>query len=675
MTAIPDANLIALTPVTNQTELDSLTEKTLTTTQLSTLNDCIMGKWDTLAVAASVDGESDSGVTEDKMNSVLELSRRDTTTNAKTRVRMATYYDSSYLYLMKLNHAGDNTLDITSVAALKSDMWADGKPDWTTYQNRAMMVDGVGDGVGTPDKIWTDGTNVYQLGISIPETAPTNQGNSNTGGYLEDGDYWIKYTYYRSTDYGAESNPVGTALKVTFSGGTSTQKVSTRFTYSTDSQVDRINIYRTKAGATSADTNLYYYEGYVANNPAGGTVDQDVGIVTDNSMATLIETDNNRPPDSNFICSAGNRAWYFTQNYGYYSKSAEPEHAPAANEIAFDPDDGEDITNGSPFGNYIMVQKNTKTWVISPYNPDRVDPMRLSNNIGCIAKRTFAVCGNGQVCIWLSQEGFYMSDGQSIKSICEGKIYKDIMENIDKSEMAAAEAIYYPNDMQYICYVPYLNSQYRIWVYSLTNDSWTRYDYPFTPHSVTLFTDENDLKRLIIATYIKGSEDNRRSWFGHFIVADYDHYKDVLYSAECGDTSVTYQNIDLTVTTNWNHLGLPEYVQKYFRHMFVEWHANDETDASVYVGTDFNGGGESADTISHDGTTFPGSQPSNWGSKGYEFTAGWDYGRMQISKVNVPERTGAWFSVKFVESSQIYVRVYSFVMMFKVGAVRSEETG
>jgi len=675
MTNIPDANLIALTPIVNQTELDALNQETLTTAQLTTLNNCLFGTWDTVEVAAGVSGASDAGVAEDRLNSIIELSRRDTTTNAKTRIRMATYYDSSYLNLIKLNHSSDNSLAITSISSLKADGWADGKPDWITFQNRAMMVDGVGDGVGTPDKWWTDGTTVYQLGLSIPATAPTNRGASGTGGYLEDGDYWIKYTYCRSTDYGAESNPVATALKVTFSGATETQKVSVRFTYSEDPQVDRINIYRTKIGATSADTSYYYYEGYIANDSDGGTVDQDVGILEDDSITLLIETDNNRPPDSNYICSAGNRAWYFTQNYGYYSKSAEPEHVPAINEIAFDPDDGEDITNGSTFGNYIMVQKNTKTWVISPYDPDRVNPIKLSSNIGCIAKRSFAVCGNGQIAIWLSQEGFYMSDGQQIKSICEGRIYKDIMDNIDKSEMAATEAIYYPNDMQYICYVPYLNGQYRIWVYSLTNDSWTRYDYPFLPHSVTLFTDENDLKRFIIATFIQGSEEGRRSWWGHFIVADYDHYKDVLYSADCGSTSVTYQNIPITVTTNWNHLGLPEYVQKYFRHMFVEWHADDETTADITVGTDFNAGSETAQEIEHSGTSFPVAEPDNWGDKGHEFTNGWDFGRMKISKVNVPSRTGTWFSVKMEESSTVYVRIYSFVLMFKISAMRSETTG
>ena len=87
--------------------------------------------------------------------------------------------------------------------------------------------------------------------------------------------------------------------------------------------------------------------------------------------------------------------------------------------------------------------------------------------------------------------------------------------------------------------------------------------WDFRPHSITLWTDENGIKRLVIGTFLKGVEDGRRSYFGHFIQADYEWYKDVEYSAGCGDTTKTYQNITSTVITSPDFMGIPDR-KKYF---------------------------------------------------------------------------------------------------------------
>ena len=671
---------------------DYHTVKEITSDQLELLNYCLFGHWDKILeiIEDPEEAEPDTRIfdsTVNKLTSMIELSTRNTTTNVKSRILLATYYidlvdmPSGYLTKGVLIRLNKNTtglesgLKILTVTELKTNMWTFGKPDWAMYQNRAFCVNGIGDGVGTPDRIWTDGTSVYNIGVAAPTVTASNSTNIVSGGYLSDGVYTVKYSFYRSTAYGCESNLNATGFAVTLAGGGAVQSFTVRVTPSADAQVDKIKLYRTKLGDSA-----YYYESVVANTPDTGQTYKTVtfGVLSDNAMSTIADNlglgnDNDRPEPSNYICCTANRAWYATANYIYYSKIDKPEQVPAINQISFDPDDGEIITNLSAFSNYVMVQKETKTWIIDANNPDMVKPIQLSNNIGCISKKTFCICGNGQEVIWLSQEGFYWSDGVKLESLCKNKIYLDLMQNVDKSIISNARAIYYPSENLYICFVPYLNSNYRIWVFNLLANHWTRFDYAVIPHSFCLWTDDYDIKRLVFGSLLPGVEYGKRSWFSHFFLADKaDHYKDASATSTCTAlTTVTYTNITVQVITGWDSMGSSE-ILKSLRSFHMDWYSHGAATGTVAIKGDYGNQSATSITLTHAGIQ---NEPvvADW-EHGYLYLEGWDYQINETEKApiggfNTAQRN---FSVKFTETSDSFVKVYGWVLYFKAMNYRTE---
>ena len=663
--------------------ITAATDKEMTTAELDLLTYCIMGRWEQVGEKAGVSGIEDTYdiTAEDKMNSLVELQRRDTTTNVRSRILMATYYDDDYGHLVKLTTTGD-TLVITATTSLHSTLWADGKPDWAVGQNRAFMVNGIGDGVGTPNKIWTDGTNVRQIGLTAPTAATSDGAASDGGGALGAGSYQIAYTYKRTSDYGAESNQSAAETVVVTDGDSGVDdKITATVKYSADAQCDKIYKYRTLVGGS-----VFYYESSIANVVGTGTVATTWGTLSDGTIgiASLMASnsglgnDRDRPPDANFLCLAADRMFYAVDSKVYYSKQNELEHVPSTNYRTIDEDDGEAITNISAFGRYIIIQKLTKTFLLDATYPDQVKPYQISNNIGCIAKRTFAITSNGKEAIWLSQEGFYKTNGADLQSLTVNRIYRNLMKHVDRTNLAAAEALYHPESMNYYCYIPYLNDQYRIWVYSMAGDNWVKHTYDnFRPHSMALWSDESNIKRYIIGCFIKGVELGRRSYFGHFVQADKDaHYKDVSLVSTCSSQSVTYTNIPMTVITGWDNIGM-QHVEKQYDSIDVDWLADSATTATVTVYADYGTVNSGGDEITHAGIQGT-PAVSDW-QHGYDYIPGIDYQIDEYDVTGISEGTsnevnGTNFAVKFYETSQIYVRVYQYTMKLKADpqAIRKE---
>ena len=533
---------------------------------------------------------------------------------------------------------------------------------------------------GRPARIWTDGTNVYQIGVDAPTVEPASVAIGASGGNLGDGDYQIAYSYKRSTEYGAESNILAYSSTVSVSEGDTNNKITGDITYSSDTQVDKVRLYRTKVGGA-----IYYYESEIDNVVGTGTVEATWGSLADNSLTTLASNsgagnDNDRPPASTCMTVNADRAFYATENHVYYSKVGYPEQVPADNLRAFDPDDGEKIINIAAFKKYIVVQKSSKTWLLDANYPDQLKPILLSSTIGCVEPNTFKVCASGQVAIWLSQEGFFMTDGAQIKSICEYRIYRDLAKNIDKSNTRVSRAIYYPNDQQYICYVPYLNSKYRIWVYTIPLDNWVKFEYPFRPHAIALWSDTNDIKRFIIGTVASGVEGSRRSYFGHYIQGDKDnHYKDVLYTGTCASATTTYQNITSTIITSWDVLGVNE-MDKQFHAIHTEWYAGGSTTATITVRADY-GRRTASCTISHAGIENEPSDSEWW--LGYDYVEGWDYQIIESDPKAIPlgvvtgtsdsqEVLGRNVSIKFTETSDKELKVFLLTLVYRLLGRRDE---
>lgn len=680
-------SISAVYDLKNDVSVDILNDNLTGKQRTDSLNYCVMGLMDIVfsAVTPALTHTAYYAV-DQKITSMCELQRRNTTTNVHARILLATMWinrggtytppgsapssplaDIAVLY--KLTTSG-TTLTITGKTELSDDLYAAGKPVWAMFQNRAMMVSGTNT---SGDRLWTDGTTAYQLGITPPATAFSAAANTGVG-VLTAGVYRVAYSYYRSDEYGCDSNILESSVTVNIAGGN--DYIDGTIKYSADPQVDYIRLWRTKVGGA-----VFYLDGTIANVVGTGTVATTWGVtVADNVLATLAGStgagnDNDRPPLSNFIVQASNRMFYFTENHGYWSRADLPENVPADNLRGFDPDDGESITGAVAFMQYILVFKKTKTWIWDANYPDQQKPLLISSNIGCIQYNTIKVCSEGQTAIWLSQQGFFMTDGVKVWSICKEQIYKDLMKNVDKSEVTHACAVYHPESDQYICYVPYLNSKYRNWVYTIQNQCWVQYEYPWVPNFMTLWSDTNSIKRFIIGTIVSGVEQGARSYFAEFIQADKEsHYKDVLYVGTCAAPSVSYQNITMTAITNFDDQGAGE-VDKSFKQLFIDWQAHAATTATVYVRTKFGESVSSAITYTHEGIQ---NEPAdaNW-ELGYDYIQGWDYQELETAPNNhsishISELVGKNHTIKFTEASDSYVRVFRYIMTFKPGPTRVE---
>lgn len=153
---------------------------------------------------------------------------------------------------------------------------------WGTTRGKFLSAQDVAiyaNGVQRP--VAYDGTNVYDLGIAAPTTAPVA---SVSGVGTLDGTYDYVYTYY-STSRAVESNP-----SASDSVSPTVDAVSITFASSADASVDKVRIYRrdTSAGGTSY---LFLAEVNDTASPYS-----DTGAVTPNPLLPLVE-DNDQAPN------------------------------------------------------------------------------------------------------------------------------------------------------------------------------------------------------------------------------------------------------------------------------------------------------------------------------------------------------------------------------------------
>lgn len=87
---------------------------------------------------------------------------------------------------------------------------------------------------------------------------------------------------------------------------------------------------------------------------------------------------------------------------------------PAANNISFDPSDGQAITGIGVAGPYILVFKPNKTWVI--HNASPVAARKLSDTVGCVAHRSIVETADGTMFLTADQ-GVYVTNGSSLKEM------------------------------------------------------------------------------------------------------------------------------------------------------------------------------------------------------------------------------------------------------------------
>jgi hypothetical protein len=185
--------------------------------------------------------------------------------------------------------------------------------DFVVSNNMLYMGNGVDmrawDGVSASTRKW---------GITRPSVVATLS-LGGTGISAASG-YYYRYTYVNSTT-GHESSASDLSA---CTGQFSNQTVTVTVTYSTDTQVDQINIYRT-TDAGSTDPTLMKLVTTIANNSGGGTVGysdstSDSGLSTRTAPTT---TSNDPPTPCSKLVWAVGRIWGANNATTYFSGQEE----------------------------------------------------------------------------------------------------------------------------------------------------------------------------------------------------------------------------------------------------------------------------------------------------------------------------------------------------------------
>jgi hypothetical protein len=94
----------------------------------------------------------------------------------------------------------------------------------------------------------------------------------------------------------------------------------------------------------------------------------------------------------------------------------DPASLTGAGSVQLDPNDGQAITAIGRVGNYILVAKPRKLWVISDTTVPTV--RRITDQVGCVAHRSMVSGSEGTY--FLSEDrGVYLTNGTSLKSISD----------------------------------------------------------------------------------------------------------------------------------------------------------------------------------------------------------------------------------------------------------------
>jgi hypothetical protein len=139
-------------------------------------------------------------------------------------------------------------------------------------------------------------------------------------------------------------------------------------------------------------------------------------------------------PNARFLLYKGTRVWAFNMPGGYtptggaaledprsavvWSDLGDPGSFPAANVNLFNPNDGEEITGAGVIGDYILVFKRSRTFLI--YDLDTGANRVLSEGVGCASHRSIA----------RGREGTYFLTNAREVAVCDGSRIQTISDRV-----------------------------------------------------------------------------------------------------------------------------------------------------------------------------------------------------------------------------------------------------
>jgi len=382
--------------------------------------------------------------------------------------------------------------------------------------------------------------------------------------------YYYCYTYKRTDWLEIEGNPSDISDSIT----PSTQDVDVGVVASTDSQVDKIILYRTLANETTP----FYKQGEYANTTA--TISDSVA---DNGLTTLWDETNTVPPKATFIKLHGDRIFYANcpdedegSSLVMWSKSGNGEVVPSANYQYFDKDDGEEITGVASLGTYFFVFKPNKIGVLDIASPEI---WYLSYGIGCIAP--WATLTFKDKIVFLSEEGWKATDGTDIWDLSDnisGLIDDGYMTINEKENYSVA---YYPEKEHFEFLISHSTEDPMVVVghflvplilkptgiSELVKQNimgWTYHEYDY--HALTCignYTDSNGITRVIAGA------DNG-----------------FIYLLDSG-TDDDGENITTKLRTDWLSLGIPRSITKTIRKGYLTYGTSGTISLGLTVDIDF----------------------------------------------------------------------------------------
>lgn len=268
------------------------------------------------------------------------------------------------------------------------------------YNDLLLMVNG-----SNHPMFWDGNTahNVHRLGIVAPTTAiSTAVGNAGSGSLDTSANYYYKYSYYNSQN-AMESN-LSPVNAIAFTTSTGKITVTIPQNASIDAQVDKIRLYRSDGGGLATDTLKWTGVDFASTGLSAGniTCDDTVGdsaLSTEGSWTKRYQPGYGGGTDFKFmemcreICfmagESTNPSRLYFSNIGY------PERFGATDFYDVGKDDGDKITFLKEFAGNLMIGKQRSVWVLyNPYDPNQVNLIRVTNEVGNISDHFAASDGN-----------------------------------------------------------------------------------------------------------------------------------------------------------------------------------------------------------------------------------------------------------------------------------------
>jgi hypothetical protein len=226
-------------------------------------------------------------------------------------------------------------------------------------------------------------------------------------------------------------------------------------------------------------------------------------------------------PNGKYAIFVGNRVWmtgitedpsavWFSEfvDIGEGGAQADPSAWPTTNVVRFDSSDGQPITGIGTVGPYILIFKESKTWVI--HNLNTGENRKISDSVGCVAQRSIVPVG-AQTFFLTANQGVFSTNGSSLQEMSY-KVRPTILAiNPKQRQNAAGVEI---NNHYYLSFASGTSEtnnrtlDYDLqlkswWLHDLAGRQWVQHE-PVAPGASSLFLIPSGTKKGVVKAFVEG---------------------------------------------------------------------------------------------------------------------------------------------------------------------------